>query len=92
MSRIHSAITERGKVAFSELFDVGMHKSSMIGIFLAVLEMVRHYGAVTEQQELNGEIWIRPGAAYKQELVIAEVDQYNGQRTGPTGDPASLVE
>jgi segregation and condensation protein A len=92
MARIHDMLTSRGKVAFSDLFEVGMHKSSMIGVFLAILEMVRHYGAVTEQTDLNGEIWIRPGPGYKSDLVVAEVDQYNGQRPAPPGDPASLVQ
>lgn len=91
MSRIHGLILAHGKVAFSELFEVGMHKSSMIGIFLAILEMVRHHGAVTEQEGLSGEIWIRPGPEYKPELELSEVDDYRGA-AALRGDPASHVK
>jgi len=90
MSRIHAIITSRGKAAFSELFEIGMHKSSMIGVFLAILEMVRHHGAITEQEGINGEIWIRPGELYKADLDFSHVDEYNGPKS-PPGDPASLV-
>ena len=37
----------------------------VIGLFFAVLELVRHHGVRVEQQELHGEIWILaalPGA------------------------------
>jgi segregation and condensation protein A len=91
MGRIHSIILERGQVAFSELFELGMHKSSMIGVFLAILEMVRHHGAMTEQEGMNGEIWIRRGSEYKSELDVSQVDPYDGILTRP-GDPASLIE
>lgn len=91
MARIHTILVSRGKVAFSELFDVGMHKSSMIGVFLAILELVRHHDAVTEQEGLNGEIWIRPGTDYKTDLEMTEVDDYGGKKP-PPGDPASLVQ
>ena len=43
MERIHGRLVERGHLAFSDLFDAGMHKSALIGIFLAVLELVRHH-------------------------------------------------
>ena len=46
---------------FSEMFRAGMHKSAMIGVFLAVLELVRHHRVLAEQNEPHGEIWIRPG-------------------------------
>ena len=68
-----------------------MHKSSLIGVFLAILELVRHHDAVTEQEGLNGEIWIRPGAGYKLDLELSQVDDYDGPKT-PSGDPASLVQ
>ncbi len=92
MARIHSIITARGKVAFSELFEVAMHKSTMIGVFLAILEMVRHHDAITEQDGLNGEIWIRPGAGYKADLELTKVDDYGGIKSTRPGDPASMVE
>jgi segregation and condensation protein A len=90
IGRIHERILASGQVAFSELFSAGMHKSSMIGIFLAILEMVRHHDAIAEQDGLNGEIWIRPGPGYQQELNLDGIDTYDGPPT-PPGDPASIV-
>lgn len=58
MQRIHQTLAERQRLAFSELFTPGMHKSAIVGVFLAVLELVRHYGVRAEQEELHGEIWI----------------------------------
>ena len=45
MRRIHDRLRERGRLAFSELFVPGMHKSALVGIFLATLELVRHAGS-----------------------------------------------
>jgi segregation and condensation protein A len=58
MQRIHGQLAQRQRLAFSELFAPGMHKSAIVGVFLAVLELVRHYGVRAEQEELHGEIWI----------------------------------
>ena len=62
MSRILARLNERGRLALSELFDVRLHKSVLIGMFLAVLELVRHHRVRAEQNDLFGEIWILPGA------------------------------
>ena len=42
MKRLHQRICEDGQIAFSDMFEAGMHKSVLIGVFLAVLELVRH--------------------------------------------------
>lgn len=59
MTRIRERLATGG-VAFSDLFEPGMHKSALIGMFLAVLELVRHHGVRAEQASLHGEIWLRP--------------------------------
>ena len=61
MQRIHGKLARTRRVAFSELFQPGMHKSAIVGVFLAVLELARHHGVRTEQNDLHGEIWIVPG-------------------------------
>ncbi len=43
MRRIHERITQHQRAAFSELFEPGMHKSAIVGVFLAILELVRHH-------------------------------------------------
>jgi segregation and condensation protein A len=92
MARVHALIAERGRVAFSQLFTAGMHKSTMIGIFLAILEMVRHHHAQTEQEGLSGEIWIGPGVDYNPDIATKSADEYEGRLAIPPGDPASLIE
>lgn len=62
MERIGNLLNDQQRVAFTELFQPGMHKSSLVGMFLAILELVRHHGARAEQNDLFGEIWILPVA------------------------------
>jgi segregation and condensation protein A len=64
MQRIHRQLTTAGRVAFSDMFEPGMHKSAIVGVFLAVLELARHHGVQAEQLELHGEIWIVPGETF----------------------------
>jgi segregation and condensation protein A len=68
MKQIHDRLATAGKAAFSELFAPGMHKSAMVGMFLAILELVRHHSVRTEQGELHGEIWVLPGEAFSEEF------------------------
>ncbi len=58
MERILERLKRDGRVAFSELFEAGMHKSTLVGIFLACLELVRHHNVLCEQNDLFGEIWM----------------------------------
>jgi chromatin segregation and condensation protein Rec8/ScpA/Scc1 (kleisin family) len=49
-----------------------MHKSALISIFLAVLELVRHHSVQAEQEDGNGEIWnARPKF---QELLVPQTE------------------
>lgn len=60
MERIHAQLLQRGQLALSEVFVTGQHKSSLVGMFLAVLELVRHQNIRTEQDNLFGEVWLLP--------------------------------
>ncbi len=79
MRRIHERLVDKRRAAFSEMFEAGMHKSAMIGIFLAILELVRHHSVITQQDEDHGEIWILPGENFQATLELADVDDYDGQ-------------
>jgi segregation and condensation protein A len=85
MSRIHDRLRKEQRVAFGDLFEAGMHKSALIGMFLAVLELIRHHGVRAEQQELHAEIWLlandEPGAP----LDASQVDNYD-HAPGSPGD------
>jgi len=69
MERIRDRLKIQEQVGFTELFDESQPKSALVGIFLAVLELVRHHYVRAEQAELFGEIWLLPG-----EQAAAAVD------------------
>jgi segregation and condensation protein A len=60
VARIEALVAERGKVAFTGLFDDEMPRSRVVGIFLAVLELVRRGRLMTRQADLFEEIWLEP--------------------------------
>jgi len=76
MSRIHARLLEQGRLSFRGLFDPSMHKSMLVGIFLAILELVRHHHVRLEQNALFGEIWILPNLECTAPLDLSDVDEY----------------
>ena len=76
MTSIHDRIDANGKARFSEMFEAGMHKSAMIGIFLAVLELIRHHSVRASQESQHGDIWIYPGESFDSEIDLSDVDDY----------------
>ena len=56
MKRIYYRLKREEWIAFRSLFSPGQHKSTLIGIFLAMLELVRHEYARVHQESLFGEI------------------------------------
>jgi segregation and condensation protein A len=77
MGRIHARLVEQGRLSFGELFEPEMHKSTLIGIFLAVLELVRHHHVRVDQNALFGEIWLRPDPKHTEPLDLSNVDSYD---------------
>jgi segregation and condensation protein A len=76
MARIHETLVARGRIAFSELFQPGMHRSKLVAMFLAILELVRHHGIRAEQNQNFGEIWVLPGVNTG-ELNLSAADNYD---------------
>jgi segregation and condensation protein A len=76
MSRIHARLTEAGQLSFHDLFEPSMHKSTLVGLFLAVLELVRHHHVRVEQNSLFGEVWILPNLECRAPLDLSNVDEY----------------
>jgi segregation and condensation protein A len=58
--RVSRRVLDRGECAFSEFFEGESLRSRIVGIFLAILELVRHHHFRAEQPAAYGEIWIRP--------------------------------
>jgi segregation and condensation protein A len=76
MTRIQRQLIEKGRLIFRDLFQPAMHKSQLVGIFLAVLELVRHHRVRVDQNELFGEIWILPDRNCQMPLDASNVDNY----------------
>ena len=60
IERIGARVRESGKVAFSEFFEGSNLRSKIVGIFLAVLELLRHHSYRAEQPMEYGEIYVLP--------------------------------
>ncbi len=59
MDRIHQLLEDQPRLAFTELFQPGMHKSTLIGMFFGCgWSWSRHRGLHAEQSDLFGEIWL----------------------------------
>ncbi|MBR5626323.1 MAG: segregation/condensation protein A [Thermoguttaceae bacterium] len=74
MQRIHNRLKRERKIDFTSLFRQGDPKSTLVGIFLAVLELVRHEFAYVEQEVLFGEIRIEYRESSRP-LDFASLDQ-----------------
>lgn len=72
MERIQARLAGEPRLAFTSLFEQGMHRSQMVGMFLAVLELIRHHHVQVEQEKLFGEIWIVAPQSQAAKLHIAE--------------------
>ncbi len=81
MRTIYERICSDGKLSISETLSAGMQKSTIIGIFLAVLELVRHHSVEAEQDDSLGEIWVKPGPNFSFTLELAE--QGSGTSAAP---------
>jgi segregation and condensation protein A len=74
MARIHEQVQQFQKVELQELFEVGMHKSALIAMFLATLEMTRHHGLYASQETPDGPLFLLPGPDFPTELDVAKVE------------------
>jgi len=60
VEQVGTLVRENEKVAFTSLFDDANRKSQIVGIFLAILELLRHHSFRAEQDSDFGEIWVMP--------------------------------
>jgi segregation and condensation protein A len=73
MQQLHELLIREGTVSFTSMFESGMHKSKVIGIFLAILELARNYGVVVEQRGIHGAMVMRCGEQFQPSLELSEV-------------------
>lgn len=60
IERIGSHVRSQGRTPFSAFFESTNRRSRIVGIFLAVLELLRHHAFRAEQPDDFGEIWVLP--------------------------------
>lgn len=60
VEQVGTLVREKERVAFTSLFDDANRKSQIVGIFLAILELLRHHSFRAEQDSDFGEIWVMP--------------------------------
>ncbi len=86
MQQIHEKLVANGRASFTEMFTAGMHKSALIGVFLAILELVRHHHVRTEQPDPHGDIWVLPAEGFDENLELEDVDNYDQQPAAEAND------
>ncbi len=86
VGQIHESLRDSGQVMFSEMFRPGMHKSSIVGVFLAVLELIRHHAVVALQEDVHGDIRLMRGETFAADLDLSKIDTYGG--TATNAEPA----
>jgi len=60
MERVGTLLAERGTASFSDLFDPDMPRTRIVGIFLAVLELIRRGRLRPRQDQIFAEILLEP--------------------------------
>ncbi len=80
MQRIHQRVLSDGRIELGELFEAGMVKSSLVAMFLATLELTRHYGLSTEQRDAGHPLYLVAGPEFKQELDVHKIDNLSFER------------
>ncbi len=60
-ARIRERVLADGRVRFADLFAPPHHRARLIGLFLAVLELMKAHAILLEQPTPFGDIWLTPG-------------------------------
>lgn len=71
-----SRLRQEEQLSFYDFFEPAMHKSSAIGVFLAILELVRHRRIEVDQEQIFGQIWLRPRHD-AEPLDFSKIDNYD---------------
>ncbi|MBX3422359.1 MAG: segregation/condensation protein A [Pirellulaceae bacterium] len=70
MQRIHGLIRQNQQVELTSLFEGGMHKSALVALFLATLELTRHYGVSTRQAEPSMPLYLTAGPNFQPDVQL----------------------
>jgi segregation and condensation protein A len=72
--QIATRVRAAGRVPFSQFFEGTNRRSRIIGIFLAILELLRHHAFRAEQPDPFGEIFVLPPHTSPDEPPVAAQD------------------
>lgn len=92
VKQISEILREQENFLFSEIFRPGMHKSSIVGIFLAILELIRHHAVVAEQEGEHGDIRLSRSSHFSGELDLSAIESYDAGPDAPTTSEPSALE
>lgn len=83
MQRIDARLRSEGRVLFVDFFDAEVHKSTLIGMFLAVLQLMRFQHAKASQPNVFDEIWLEAGATpLPAEFTVVDEFEHGTQAAG----------
>lgn len=71
VEQVAERVRREGVVTFSSLFDKETARSRIVGLFLAVLELLRHHHFWAEQPKDFGEIYLHPPAGEAPQSLAA---------------------
>lgn len=74
MQSIHEKVSQGKQLELQSLFQPGQHKSTLVGLFLATLELTRHHGLQVRQIGYDGPLILSAGETFKSELEISGTD------------------
>lgn len=89
MERIHGLVNSQQRVELTSLFETGMHKSTLVAMFLATLELTRHYGLTTEQHDAGHPLYLLAGENFQRELDVHKIDNMSFDRVSHSNLPVT---
>lgn len=89
MERIHGLVRDHRRVELTSLFQPGMHKSALVAMFLATLELTRHYGLSTEQVEAGHPLYLVAGSNFLPQLDVHKIDNLSFKQVSASNLPVA---
>ena len=68
-----SRVQKSDRVELQDLFEVGMHKSALVAMFLATLELTRQHGLHAVQETADGPLYLQPGPEFAAALDVSHI-------------------
>jgi segregation and condensation protein A len=87
MQRIHHRVLQTERLELATLFEPRMHKSTLVAMFLATLELARHYGLSTEQADPGKPLYLVAGPEFQRELDVHKIDNLSFERVSRSNMP-----